>query len=109
MAPKSRSLIIGESASADLDSIYEYIAEDSPEIAAGFIKQLVADIERIARLGVIGVARDGLRPGLRMHGFGRYCAYFRVADRHMIVVRVLHGARDLDGIDFEPDGGSSGE
>lgn len=50
-----------------------------------------------------GVTRDWLRPGLRMHPFDRYCAYFRVTDEHVILVRFLHSARDIDAIIFEGD------
>lgn len=63
---------------------------------------LVADLHHIAEIGVTGVARDWVRPGLRLHVFGKYCAYFRYNDRELIVLRIVHGARDVDAILFEP-------
>ena len=36
-----------------------------------------------------------------MHAFGTYCAYFRVTDEHLVVVRIVHGARDIDAIIFD--------
>lgn len=52
-----------------------------------------------------GVARDWLRPGLRMHPFGNYVAYFRITDDGLLVIRVVHGARDIDSIIFDGDTG----
>jgi toxin ParE1/3/4 len=95
-----RDLVISDSARADLDSIYDHIAADSPESAERFIARLVADLHRIARLGVTGVARDHIRLGLRMHPFGRYAAYFRIDGANLKVVRIVHGDRELDLIDF---------
>ena len=59
-------------------------------------------MHRIARTGVSGVARDWLRPGLRMHPYEKYCVYFRVTDRELVVIRIIHSARDIDAIIFEP-------
>jgi ParE toxin of type II toxin-antitoxin system, parDE len=47
-----RDLVISDSARADLDSIYDHIAADSPESAERFIARLVADLHRIARLAL---------------------------------------------------------
>ncbi len=98
-----RKLIITYPAHADLDGIYDYIAADSPETAERFVTRFVANLHRTARLGITGVARDWLGPGLRMHPFGKYCAYFRVEDDRLVVLRILHSARDIDAIIFPGD------
>ena len=99
----TRTLIITEAAKADLDEIYDFIALDSEIAADRFVTDLVADLHRIALLGVTGAARDWIRPGLRLHVFGKYCAYFR-ADKHdLTVIRIVHGARDVDTIIFDPE------
>lgn len=63
----------------------------------------MADLYRVATLGYAGVARDWIRPGLRLHIYGNYCAYFCVTDTHFNVLRIVHGARDIDAIIVEPD------
>jgi toxin ParE1/3/4 len=63
---------------------------------------MIEDLARIADLGVTGVARDWIRPGLRLHIYGKYCAYFRTDDECLTVLRIVHGARDLDTIIFDP-------
>jgi toxin ParE1/3/4 len=106
-AIKQRQLIITSTATADLDDIYDYIAADSPETAERFVTSLLADLHRIAYIGVTGVARDSIRPGLRMHPFGKYCAYFYIDDTHLKVSRVLHSRQDINSIVFEPANGNS--
>ena len=43
----------------------------------------------------MGVARDDLGPGLRALPFRDYIIFYRDEPRGVIVVRVLHGARDI--------------
>ncbi|MFM9941039.1 MAG: type II toxin-antitoxin system RelE/ParE family toxin [Hyphomicrobiaceae bacterium] len=89
-------------AKADLDDIYDYIAADSPIAAERFTTELLADLHRVAGLGYTGVNRGWIRPGLRLHVYGNFCAYFRTDDRYFIVLRIVRGSRDLDAIIFEP-------
>lgn len=42
--------------------------------------------------------RDHLAEGLRALIHGSYAAYFQVIAEEVVIVRVLHGARDLDAI-----------
>jgi toxin ParE1/3/4 len=42
----------------------------------------------------MGPRRDQLAPGLRAHFFKDYAIYYRFTDTEVIIVRVLHGARD---------------
>ena len=57
---------------------------------------MIGDLHRIAGLGVTGAVRDWIRPGLRLPVHGKHCAYFRVDDAHLIVIRIVQGARDID-------------
>lgn len=57
---------------------------------------LDAQFPVLAAQPMIGRARDGLAPGVRSFSFGR-CVVFHVPlDDGIDVVRVLHGARDMD-------------
>lgn len=97
-----RILVMTASAEADLDEIYDFILADNAVAADRFVTALVADLHRVAHLGYTGVERGWIRPGLRLHIYGNYCAYFRVDEHHFNVVRIVHGARDIDAIIFEP-------
>ena len=39
-------------------------------------------------------ARDHFAPGLRVTFSGNYAIYYLHSDRELVIVRVLHGARD---------------
>ena len=42
--------------------------------------------------------RDYLTPGLRVTFTGNYAVYYQHDDRHLVIVRVLQGARDIDAL-----------
>ena len=93
--------MVTEPAQADLDGIYDHIADDSPEAAERFVKRLVADMTRLARIGVKGVARNQISHGLRMHPLGNFAFYFRVDDKHLIAIRIVRGSRDKEALEFD--------
>ena len=47
---------------------------------------------------MMGRVRDELEPGMRSFPFGRYVIFYMPIDEGIDVVRVLHGARDIDAI-----------
>ena len=54
----------------------------------------------IARSGQSGQACDELAPGLRCFSVGNYVIFFRRTDSVQII-RVIHGARDIESL-FQP-------
>ena len=50
----------------------------------------------------IGAPRDYLEAGLRAVFHKRYVIYYQTTDTEIIIVRVVHGSRDITKI-FEPD------
>jgi toxin ParE1/3/4 len=60
---------------------------------------------KIAELGISGVPRDWLRPGLRAFPYRKRCIYFRayedrIVEDRIVIVRVLHGKQDIDRQEF---------
>jgi toxin ParE1/3/4 len=51
---------------------------------------------------MMGRARDELAPGVRSFPVGRYVAFSVPRNDGVDVVRVLHGARDIDAV-FNPE------
>jgi plasmid stabilization system protein ParE len=43
---------------------------------------------------LLGPAREELAQGLRAHFFRNYVIYYIPTDRKIVIVRVVHGARD---------------
>jgi addiction module RelE/StbE family toxin len=85
-------------AEADLDAIAAYIGQDSPAAAARVVLELIEQVETalpvqpaIGRPGRVLGTRELVIPGLP------YIAAYRVRDRVVEVLRVLHTSRRWPG------------
>jgi toxin ParE1/3/4 len=85
-------------AAADLEAIGDYIAADSPRRAVSFVATLEAVCRRLAESPGMGVARDRLRPGLRMFPTRGHLIFYAPTDDGIEVVRVLSGRRNVDAL-----------
>jgi toxin ParE1/3/4 len=68
--------------------------------AERFVNDLVRQMYKIAELGISGVPRDWVRPGLRAFPYRKRCIYFRAYEDRIVIVRVLHGKQDIDRQEF---------
>jgi toxin ParE1/3/4 len=93
----SRVLIRSE-ALLDLDDIFDYIADDSPDRAIAFIQKLHSQIEKLAATPGMGRRRDELLPNLRGMAYGNYMIFYFPMNNGVDVVRVINGARDIEAI-----------
>jgi plasmid stabilization system protein ParE len=77
---------------ADLQDILEFVARQNPQAAV-----------RLVTMPAVGTRRDDLAPGIRALSHGNYVIYFVAqAEAILRIVRVLHGARNVQPIDFRP-------
>ncbi len=83
---------------ADLEEIGDYIALEDPRRAELSVDQLKAHCHRLASMPRSYPARDDIWPGLRMAVHGRYLILFRDLAEEVRIERILHGARDLQGL-----------
>lgn len=83
-------------AAADILEIWAYIAEDSPDAADRWVDGLDQKFALWATQPLIGRVRDELAPNLRCMPIGRYVVFYMPLPDGIDVVRVLHGARDVD-------------
>ena len=88
-------LTITESARADLREIRDYIAKDNPAAARRVVERLRAQARKLAATPGIGRSRRDLRPDLFSFPAGRHVLFYRPQPGGIVLVRVLHGARDL--------------
>ena len=85
-------------AKADLAAIRHYIAADNPHAAAHVIRSLRDTLRNtISRFPYAGKPCDELVQGLRCFPVGNYVIFY-LAGEGIDVVRVLHGARDIEAI-----------
>lgn len=82
----------------DLIEIWNYIADDSPANADALIDELRKVFQMLARQPNLGRRRSELPPDILSFPFGRYVVFYRVHQKNIEIVRVLHGARDLESI-----------
>jgi toxin ParE1/3/4 len=84
-------------AEIDLEGIGDYIALDNSERAVSFIGEIPRHCERIADGPVRYVARPELGDTVRICAYGDYLIIFEPFDEGALILRVLHGARNLSG------------
>lgn len=82
-------------AQAEMREALEYLQRRSPA-AADRLSDQIEQAERVigANPGM-GIDRGNLRPGYRSVTVGQYQLFFRAADTEVIVLRFIHGSRDL--------------
>jgi toxin ParE1/3/4 len=85
-------------AETDLDDIWIYVACESGSMAvADRIVDVITDrFLMLADHPHLGRARNDLRPGLRSFLTGNYAIFYRVDGTDVLILRVLHGSRDIE-------------
>ena len=83
-------------AQIDLAAIAEFIAGHNPRAARRVILGIRDTCRLIAEHPGMGRNQARLMAKLRSHPHGSYVIFYRPIDGGIEVVRVLHGARDLD-------------
>ena len=82
----------------DLAEIWDYIAADNVS-AADAIADLIGDkVQALSRQPGMGRARPELANELRSLPAGRYMIFYLPLSNGIDIVRVLHGARDIETI-----------
>jgi len=89
-------------AETDILEIWDYIADDSLAAADRWVDRLDEQFRLLAAQPMMGRARGELAPGVRSFPFGRYVIFYVPLDDGIDLVRVLHGARDIDAV-FNPE------
>lgn len=96
------AVVLTPSASDDLAEIWEFIAADNPAQADAFIDLIDAKFQNLSRHPDAGRRRDELLDGLRSLPVGRYLIFYLQDDACLRIIRVLHGARDVEVVFADP-------
>jgi toxin ParE1/3/4 len=83
---------------ADWEEALEYLEERSPRAAHRLAEAMKQRCDQLGRLPGMGRAREDLQPGLRSIVVEQYTVFYRATDTAVQIVRILHGARDIDSI-----------
>ncbi len=85
-----------DQADQDLFEASLYLARmGSIEAAEGFLKTLRQKFDLLAKNPELGRSRAELAPNLRSIPQGKYVIFYRPDAQGIVVVRVLHGSRDV--------------
>ena len=97
-------LVIVDEARDDLARIGEQIARNSPHRAATFVDEIEAHCRQIAanpQAYPLLPGREATR--LRRAVHGNYLIFYRIDPGGVLVIHILHGARDYEAILFPED------
>ncbi|MBX3421955.1 MAG: type II toxin-antitoxin system RelE/ParE family toxin [Pirellulaceae bacterium] len=91
-----KSLQFTPAASADLDEILDYIAEDRPHTAVQVVKRIRERCEMLRYHPEMGQLYPKLGSGIRAIPQQRWVIFYRVESNSVQILRVLDGARHID-------------
>lgn len=97
------AIVLTPRANADLGEIWIFIAADNPAQADNFIDLIDEKFQNLSRQPGLGRRREELVAGLRSFPVGRYVIFYLQVQDCLQIVRILHGARDLDAVFADPD------
>jgi len=106
----TKSLVVAPQAESDLDGLAEYLGRDDRRLAARFLAAADTTFLDLAATPGLGRLREFRNDRLqdlrswRIRGFENWLVFYRVTEEAVEILRVLHGARDLEAL-FEAEEG----
>jgi toxin ParE1/3/4 len=89
---------IAKEVETDLDDIADYIGRDNPIRALSFVRELRSYFSTIAERPNSFPKHDKWGDDLRSAVHGRYHIVFTTIDDRVHILRVIHGARDINSL-----------
>jgi len=97
-----RPVVRSPAASSDVLDHVSYLAESSPQVADRFLDSVEATFELLAVTPELGATYVSTNPRLddvrvwSVKGFAYYLIFYRASGQAVEILRILHGARDLE-------------
>jgi toxin ParE1/3/4 len=89
-------VIILPAAEQDIVDLGRSLLERAGRITSdAMVERIFTKIELLGEFPRIGMPRDDFRPGTRVSAARPYLIFHTIANDTVIVLRVLHGARDI--------------
>ena len=85
----------GYQAELDAIEIWVHIARRDPNAADRLVDRLTEMLDLLATQPMMGRAADHLLPGLRSIPVRDYLIFYRPDEEGIMVVRIIHGARQI--------------
>ena len=88
---------------SDLETIRDYIARDSEYYAARFVGRIIEAVDILEKSPEIGQIVPEFRDNrIRQLIFQNYRIFYQVRTNHVLILAVIHGARDLSSLEPKP-------
>lgn len=87
--------VVSREAIADLDEAWDYLSRRNIAAADRLVDRFFAAAGLHAQFPLMGQPRDEISPGLRCFTARPYVAFYRIEGENIVVLRFLHGRRDL--------------
>jgi toxin ParE1/3/4 len=87
--------IVTEHAAQDIHQLFEFHNE---QIAQLIVNEIIRNIQDLDIFPLLGRSRDDLKQGLRSFVVKKYVVFYRIWQNTPVVVRVVHGSRDLEAL-----------
>src|SRR5260221_14043514 len=84
--------------SHDMEEIGRSIAEDNFEAAIAYVGLIRPRRRLLTSQPLMGRPRDELFPSLRSFPVGQHVIFYRPVKNDIQIIRVLHGARDIEAL-----------
>ena len=80
----------------DLDEIWWFIAQDSPDNADKFLDRIQDSCLTLADFPKMGVSRNEIKNSLRSHPISNYLIFYFPIEDGIDIIRIIHGSRDIE-------------
>ena len=99
IVPKlSKKIEYSDRTKSDLEEIWFHIAEDGEEYANKVVAKIIEKFPNLLSFPKLGKERNEFYIGLRSIPSGKYIIFYQELDNGIEIVRVVHGARDIEQI-----------
>lgn len=95
-------IVLTELAEDDLIDIWVHIAPDNEAAADRVVDEIHEVTYKLLRFPLMGRNADNLRPGARAFVHGSYLIVYRPMEYGIAVLRVVHGAQELELLEYPP-------
>ena len=92
------TVVVRPRAMVDLAEVWAFIADDSADQADAFASLIDSKFELLAGQPNMGRSRPELAKNVRSFVVGHYVIFYLPARDGVQIVRVIHGARDIEAI-----------
>lgn len=101
---KKLAILKRPAAERDIEDCFVYITEDNLDAGLAFLVAVEESLEQLSKMPLMGKTKEfsnHLLSGIRMwpmKGFDAYLLFYRADAESIELIRLIHGARDIESL-----------